>query len=103
MDISGINYYRCVQVRAYIAHMEVDEDLKIKKKLIFPFIAECDLGFYGDDCKKPCDYPYYGENCVSMCICSKEECRFINGCRDHHIEGILLEINMLDHIVPFTV
>lgn len=38
MDRSGINYYRCVQVRIYKAHMEVDEDLKIKKKIISPLL-----------------------------------------------------------------
>lgn len=68
--------------------MKVYEVLKIKKKkLIFPFIVECDLGFYGIDCKKTCNYPFYGSNCVFECNCSKEECHFKNGCRDHHIEG----------------
>lgn len=87
MDKSGIDYNRNAQVRTCTAHMLVDEVLKIKKKLIFPFIVECDLGFYGNDCKKPCDYPLYGANCVLTCNCSKEECHFKNGCRDQHIKG----------------
>lgn len=43
--------------------------------------VECDLGFYGYECKNPCDYPSYGAKCVLTCNCSKEECHFINGCR----------------------
>lgn len=68
-----------------------------KKSIDHPFIVECDLGFYGNHCKKPCVYPFYGAKCVLRCNCSEEECHFIHGCRDPHIEGILLEI-MLDHV-----
>lgn len=75
-----------------------------KKKLIFPFIVECDLGFYGNDCKKTCNYPFYGSNCVFECNCSKEECHFKNGCRDHHIKGLFFTRNNARlHMLKFTV
>lgn len=98
MDISGIDFNKSVHVMTYtcIANVNIDEVLKIKKNDP-PFIVECDIGFYGNNCIKHCDYPFYGAKCVLKCNCPKEECHFINGCRDHHIEGILLEI-MLDHI-----
>lgn len=71
---------------------------KLKTEIELPFfIVECESGFYWNDCKKPCNYPFYGANCVLTCDCSKEDCHFKNGCRDHHIKGILLEI-MIDYI-----
>lgn len=67
--------------------MNIDEILKILNlnKLIFTWIVGCEIGLYGNDCKKPCDYPFYGANCVFTCRCSKEECHFINGCRKHYL------------------
>lgn len=72
--------------------------LIINLELISPFIVECNLGLYENECKKPYDYPFYGAKYNLTCKCSKEEWHLINGCKKQYmyVEGTLLE-TMLDH------
>lgn len=72
MDISGIDFNKSVQVRTYTcrAHVKIDKVLKIKK-IDLPFIVECDIGFYGNNCIKHCDYPLHGAKCALKCNCPK--------------------------------
>lgn len=58
-------------------------------------IVECDVIFYGKDCKFFCYYLYYmyGDFCVLVCnYCFNEDCNNLMVCRKYFKFGILLVI-----------
>ncbi|XP_061195998.1 cell death abnormality protein 1-like [Saccostrea echinata] len=44
--------------------------------------AECNTGYFGQNCRRPCRYPNYGKGCQMRCNCEKENCSSKTGCED---------------------
>lgn len=51
-------------------------DLEINK------CVECPVGYRWINSSLECPYPLYGKMCQQECLCNKNQCEFVNGCRD---------------------
>lgn len=45
-------------------------------------IIECPVGYRWINSSLECPYPLYGKMCQQECLCNKNQCEFVNGCRD---------------------
>lgn len=49
--------------------------------LHFFYIIECPVGYRWINCSLECPYPLYGKMCQQECLCNKNQCESVNGCR----------------------
>lgn len=54
------------------------KDMQMK---IFFFHKACPNGYYWINCSRPCQYPRFGTRCGQICICEKDNCDHMSGCK----------------------
>lgn len=48
---------------------------------IFFSYKACPNGYYWINCSRPCRYPRFGRRCSQICVCEKDNCDHMSGCK----------------------